>query len=196
MLLEYLKNAGLLSLLVLPFSLYLNLKKIGYKVAASYSWRGETFTASGIGTITLINMKDSPLAIFSIHAVVEKFSINLKEFNPPLILKAMEAVNVEADTVSKRYIGNDVFEWKDSFDQKHRIDIYLSTAHKTIKCRRHQGPSTQQFSFANKHGLRLITTSISRFNDRIYNDNAKYAITYMNRNAQHTALVHVNGIID
>jgi hypothetical protein len=57
MLLEFLKNAGLLSLMVLPFSLYFNWQKIGYKVAASCSWHGGTFMASGIGTITLINMR-------------------------------------------------------------------------------------------------------------------------------------------
>jgi hypothetical protein len=120
MLLDHLKYAGLLvlpyagllSLLVLPFSLYLNYKKIGHKVAASYSWRTGSFIASGIGTVTLINMKDRPLVIFDIHAVMDNLSFKLKEFNPPLILKAMEAVSVDADIVSKRYLDGKVYDWK------------------------------------------------------------------------------------
>jgi hypothetical protein len=151
---------------------------------------------------------------------MDNLSFNLKEFDPPLILKAMEAVNVEAETVSKRYLGNDVFEWKNPWARaagsttaperrrgwlrrltgrsggngKHRIDIFLSTTWKTIKCRRYHGASTQ-FGFAKNRGLRLITNSTSRFNDTIYNDNAKHAIIYIADKTQQTALIDISGII-
>jgi hypothetical protein len=168
-------------------------------------------------------MKDRPLAIFSIHAVMDNLSFHLKEFDPPLILKAMETVNVEAETVSKRYLGNDVFEWKNPWaareagstpaperrrgwlrrltgrsggNGKHReepIDIFLSTTWKTIKCRRYHGAST--FGFAKNRGLRLITNSTSRVNDTIYNDNAKYAIIYIADKTQKTALIDISGTI-
>lgn len=97
MLLELLKTAGLISL---PFTIYFAWMKLGYRVAASYSWQMGGYTAEGIGSITLINMKDRPIAIFGAHAVMDKLSFSLKQFNPPMILKAMEAVTIEAEKVS------------------------------------------------------------------------------------------------
>jgi hypothetical protein len=194
MLREILNNVGLVGLVTLPFTIYFFWKKLGHKVAASYSWRVGPLIASGIGTVTLINMKDRPLAIFEIHAEMDNLSFKLKEFDPPLILKAMEAVSVKADIVSKRTLDREVYDWKPPDGKPADVDIFLSTASKTIKCRR-QGPPLSRLRFAMKRKLHLIVDETNQFNEVIYNDKAKFAITYTEDKKQKTALIDIGGII-
>jgi hypothetical protein len=192
-LLEMLHNVGLV---VLPFTIYFFWKKIGQKISASYSWRSDLLVASGIGTITLINLKDRPVVIFSAHAVMDKFWFNLKRFDPPMILKPMEAVNIEADIVSKYQIDDEILEWKDPIiDKKRPITIYLSTSNNTIRCHRHQNPYIRELTYPNKHKLRIVKNYTSRFGDIIYNDDAKYALIYTQDNKRKTALIDRFGMI-
>jgi hypothetical protein len=193
MLRDILNNVGLVGLVTLPFTIYFFWKKLGHKVAASYSWRVGPLIASGIGTVTLINMKDRPLAILEIYAVMDNLSFKLKEFDPPLILKAMEAVSVKADIVSKRYLGREVYDWKPPAGKPADVDIFLSTASKTIKCHR-QGPPSR-LGFTMKRKLYLIVDKTNLFNEVIYNDKAKFAITYTEDKKQKTALIDIGGII-
>lgn len=190
MILEYIKT---LSLLTVPFAIYFAWMKIGERVAASYSWHVGTLISSGIGSVTLINLKDRPLAIFEIHAVMNGLSFHLKKFDPPIILKAMEAITVEAERPSVRYVGNDEYEWEDPVLSKTSLDIYLTTSSRVIKCRR-QGPPSQ-FGFAMNRKLRIITSATWRFNNVTYNKNCKYALTYTEDNRQKTALIDVAGFI-
>jgi hypothetical protein len=191
-LLQMLHNVGLVAL---PFTIYFFWKKIGQKISASYSWRSELLVASGIGTITLINLKDRPVVIFSAHAVMDKFWFNLKRFDPPLILKPMEAVNIESDIVSKYEIGDETLEWKDPMDKKRPITIYLSTSNKTIKCHLHQNPYIRELTYPKKHELRIVKSYTRRFGDTIYNDDAKYVLIYTQDNKRKTALIDRFGII-
>lgn len=151
------------------------------------------FIAPGIGSVTLINKKDRPVAIFSIDAVMGNVSIGLKELNPPLILKAMEAATVEIEPVSKRHLGDDVYEWKLPRGEPAEINIYLSTSFKTIKCHRDGPPS--HMGFAIKRGLRSVTNSREKFNGIIYNDNARYALVYTEDKKQKTSLISKGGFI-
>jgi hypothetical protein len=138
-------------------------------------------------------MKDRPLAIFEIHAVMGKLSFKIKEFNPPMILKALEATNVEADVVSTRYLQSEVYEWRFLVENTAEIDIYLSTASKMVKCRR-QGPPSR-FGFAMKRKLQVVTDLTRRFNGLIYNDYTKFAVVYTEEKTQKTALVDTRGVI-
>jgi hypothetical protein len=190
MLIEVLKYVGLVAL---PFTIYFAWKKIGYRVAASYSWRAGPLIASGIGSVTLINMKDRPLAIFGIHAVMDGLSFSLKEFNPPFILKAMEATTIEIPAVTKRRLGREIYHWELPAGRPAAIDIFLSTATKTVKCRHAKPPS--QIAFAIKQKLRPICDETNSFNGVLYNDNAKFAITYTEENQSKIALIDQAGVI-
>ncbi len=187
---DLLKSAGLISL---PFTIYFAWMKIGHRVAAIYSWRVGPLIASGIGTVTLINLKDRPLAIFDIHAVMDGLSFGLKEFRPPLILKALEACTIEIDSVSERYVGPQPYDWKPKPEERDGVDIYISTFSKQIKCLK-KGTKTH-LGFAIKRRLKLVTTGTSQFNGLIYNKNAKFAITYTEDKQQKTALIDAAGVI-
>lgn len=141
-----------------------------------------------------MNMKDRPLAIFSIHAVMDGMSFGLKEFDPPLILKAMEAVTVETQRVSYYYAEGKVYEWTTLQRGESPVDIYLSTSLRTIKCSRRSPPS--RIEFAMKRRLRLVTTGTRRFNEVIYNQNARYALIYTEEGRQRTVLISTHGDID
>jgi hypothetical protein len=125
MLTDFLKNLGLVTL---PFSIYFAWTRVGHKVAASYSWHVGKFTASGIGSVTLINMKDRPLTIFEIHAVMGDVFLQIREFSPPLIIKAMKAMRIDTGPASNRRLGPEIYEWNLLHGRKAGIDIYLSNA--------------------------------------------------------------------
>jgi hypothetical protein len=182
-----------IGLVALPFTIYFGWKRIGYRVAASYSWRSGGLVASGISNITLINMKDRPLAIFGIHAVMEGLSFSLKELNPPLILKGLEATTVEIDAVSGWRLGVEPYKWDLPQGRHANIDIYLSTATRTVKCRRESPPSAMTFALSRE--LRPVIQETTRFNGVIYNEKARYALTYIDSGVEKTSIIDLAGII-
>jgi hypothetical protein len=139
-------------------------------------------------------MKDRPLAIFEVHAVMDDLSFQIKEFSPPLILKAMEAICVDAEPVSNRRLGVEIYDWHPLPGRKAAVDIYLSTSSKIIKCHR-QGPPSR-LGFAMKRKLRMVADERKLFNDVLYNDSARYAISYIEDGQQQTALIDTAGFIN
>jgi hypothetical protein len=187
---DVLRNLGLVAI---PFTLYFAWTKIGFQVVVQPTWSVRRHTASGISRLTLINMKDRSLAIFQTHAVFNGMVFPLKDFDPPLILKAYEAVNVEIPEVSHYYVGSQLFEWSAGIDL-HKIDIFLSTASKMVKCKHGAPPS--QIGFAQRWNHSLVTAHTETFNGRVYNDNVKYAIGYRLDGVEQTSFVEQSGFID
>lgn len=187
---EVLKQA---SLILLPFSLYFVWLKLGHKVAASYSWRVSRLTASGIGSVTLINMKDRPVPIFSVHAVMDGIVFGLREFDPPMILKPFEAIMVEANVVSEWFVGSEEYDWRPPIETADKVEIYLCSSFKTIKCK--PGGYASKIEFATKKNLAVAAASTRRFNEIIYNDNALFALTYVMGGETKTAIIDNAGFI-
>ncbi|WAS58275.1 hypothetical protein MK974_31010 [Burkholderia ambifaria] len=187
---DILRNLGLV---VIPFTLYFAWTKIGFRVVVQPTWSVRRHAASGIGRLTLINMKDRSLAIFQVHAVFNGMVFPLKDFDPPLILKSYEAANVEIPEVSNYYVGNQLFEWNAGIDL-HKIDIFLSTASKMVKCKHGSPPS--RIGFARRWNNAIVTTHTKMFNGRIYNDNVKYAIGYRLDGVEQTSFIDQSGFID
>lgn len=187
---DILRNLGLVAI---PFTLYFAWTKIGYRIVVQPTWSSRRHAASSISRLTIMNMKDRSLAVFKAHAVFDGMVLPLKDFDPPLILKAYEAVNVEIPEVSNYYVGNRPFEWSPGIEL-HKIDIFLSTASKMVKCKHGAPPS--QFSFAKRSNNTLVTTHTATFNDRVYNDNVRYAIVYRFDGVDQTAFVDQAGFID
>ncbi|WP_143287223.1 hypothetical protein [Burkholderia pseudomallei] len=187
---DILRNLGLVAI---PFTLYFAWTKIGFRVVVQPTWSVRRHAASGIGRLTLINMKDRSLAIFQVHAVFNGMVFPLKDFDPPLILKAYEAVNVEVPEVSNYYVGGQQFKWEAGLDLQ-KIDIFLSTASKIVKCKHGSPPS--RIGFARHQNKTIVTTHTDMFNDRVYNDNVKYAIGYRLDGVEHTSFIDRSGFID
>lgn len=187
---DVLRNLGLVAI---PFTLYFAWTKIGYRVVVQPTWSARRHAASGISRLTLINMKDRPLAIFQAHAVFDGMVFPLNDFDPPLILKSYEAVNVEIPEVSKYYVGNKPFEWSAGIDL-HKIDIFLSTASRMVKCKHGAPPS--RVGFAQRRNNALVIQHTEMFNGRVYNDNVKYVIGYRLDGVEQTSFVDQSGFID
>lgn len=188
--LDVLRNLGLIAL---PFTLYFAWTKIGFRVVVQPTWSGRRHAASGISRLTLINMKDRSLAIFHTHAVFEGTVIPLKDFDPPLILKGYEAVNVEIPEVSNYYLGNQPFEWNAGVDLN-GVDIFLSTASRMVKCKHGSPPS--HIGFARRKNSALVIRHTNSFNGRVYNENIRYAIGYRLDGAEQTSFIDKSGFID
>jgi len=190
-LIELVKSAGLVTL---PFTLYFALMRLGYRVAATYTWGNRRLTAPGITAITLMNLKDRPVAIFEAHAVMEGKSLSLKKFDPPFILKGMEAANITIEPVSAYSLGNEPYEWKDPITNKgQRIDIYLATSGRNIKCLK-RGPSSH-LRIIRKKNLQMISKHTRRYNDHIINDEARYAVIYNDDGKDKTVFIDRTGHI-
>jgi hypothetical protein len=181
-------------LVALPFTLFFAWSRIGYKVAANHTWRVGRRSASGPSRVTLVNMKDRPIAIFGIHAVADNLSFNLKNCDPPLILKGMESMNVDVDDVSARYVGDQIYDWKPPELSGIELTIYLSTSDKIVRCRR-AGPPTQ-FGYALANNLTSVVNSIQKFNGIVILPFDRFAIIYKYRGDEKTAIIDDTGLID
>ncbi|SEH38648.1 hypothetical protein [Magnetospirillum fulvum] len=188
---ELLKYIGLVSL---PFTIYFAWLKIGYKVAASYSWRFNRLTASGIGSVTLVNMKDRAVPIFSMHAVMNGIVFDLRQFDPPMILKPFEATTVEADVISEWRVNKEKYNLRPPIESREEVEIYVCTHKKDIKCIRGGLPSAIGFALRKK--LHFASPIKNSFNGVVYNDNAIFAITYIMDGQQKTALIDKQGFIN
>lgn len=187
------KIAGFTGIVSLPFTLYFASKRIGYKIAARYTSGVRRLTAKGIRAVTLMNLKDRPVAIFEIHAVVNGRSLQLKKFDPPFILKNLESTNIEIEPVSFYSTDEGDFEWKDPTAKNERVDFYLSTVDKNIKCIR-KGPASH-YQVMQKKKLKLISAHTKHYNGHIINDEARYAVVYKDNGKDKTAFIDRHGIM-
>src|ERR1035441_11057296 len=79
-------------LVLFPFSLYFCWKRIGTRVLASAIIAHEIALPPRISSVVLRNLKDKPLAIFAIYAVVnDDVCFEVDHFDPPIIIKPLES---------------------------------------------------------------------------------------------------------
>src|SRR3989339_311629 len=179
-------------LAIFPISFYLAWKKLGTKVIASITFGYGRTIASGINYVDLTNLKDRPMAIYAIYAVLnEDISFEVDKFEPPLILKSLESMRIETQPYSQLMLGVDTFI--PDFLPPNHIDLYLVLAEKIIKCQPGRHPSFIGKAMLNKY--RYAVKSTSRFNGHVYNEQAAYAITYRQDKQIKTAIVDTSGFI-
>lgn len=161
-------------IVIFPFSLYFVWKKLSNRVTASITTHYQRTIAPRISEVVLANLKDGPLAIFAIYALLDKdIYIELDRFDPPLILKPLETLKIATDPYSQLIIGNDRFE--PDFTRS-KIDIYLVLSDKIIKCIQAGHPNLQSLPVLLNHRYAIKETK--KFNNIVYNEFAAYAITY------------------
>ena len=178
-------------IVIFPISFYLAWKKLGTKVAASFSVQFNRTTAKRISEVVLVNLKDKPITVFAIYAVLDQdISWEIDRLDPPIILKPLESSRIETHPYSELYLETEKFE-PDFVSPK--IDIYIATSHKMVKCKAIPHPNLLKMSSL-KH-YRSATKNTRRFNGIVYNDGAAYAITYVINSEVKTAIVDRSGFI-
>lgn len=179
---------------IFPLSFYLAWKKIGYNVSCATTMGSNKITAPRISTVTLTNHKDRPVTIFAIQAVIEKdITYTLDEFDPPMILKALETVTITTSHYSSLMIGD--AKWEPEFVLPQQVEIFLITDSKVIKCKMICHPSLNRIHHFDIY--MPVSKITKKFNGVVYNENAKFAITYTYKNDSSikTAIVDVSGFI-
>jgi len=164
-------------LVLFPFSFYFAYKKIGARVLALLSTTHEMTLAPRISSVALQNLKDRPITIFRIYAVLhDDVRFDVAECDPPVILKALEAVRIDTKPYSQLILNGQKFEPDLVSDlASGNIAIYLVTDKKVIKCKRiaHPDPTAVRGK-----RYRLATQEVTAFNGVVYNEEAAFAIVY------------------
>uniref|UniRef100_Q3ATG8 Uncharacterized protein n=1 Tax=Chlorobium chlorochromatii (strain CaD3) TaxID=340177 RepID=Q3ATG8_CHLCH len=177
-------------LLIFPISLYLGLQKIGTKVNARISFSSNPTSPSTVRYIDLRNMKERTIVIYSIFASVndEEILLELKQCNPPIILKAHQSTIVEIPTYS--FMQLDGSRLDVSKLPLKKTTIYLELAHTTIKCH----TLNYQKSVSRKLSKYQILEKEDHYPDALpYNKHAIYAITYSKNSRIKTATINEAG---
>jgi len=178
-------------LVIFPFTLYLAWKKLGVKVTASITTRHERAVAPRISDVVLMNLKDKPVTVFAVYAVIDDdIYWELEKFDPPIVLKSLESTRVEMPPYSELWIDSGKFE-PDFI--KGKIDVFLALSHKVVKCKMVTHPNLMHIpAFKN---YRNAPKHTKRLNDIVYNEFAAYAITYSTNSEILTAIVDRAGFI-
>ena len=173
-------------LILLPLSLYLGWKKVGTKIVTSISVEHQITLAPRISSIVLINKKDKPLVVFAAYAVINKeVYFRVETFNPPLVVKPLEATQIETEPYSELSIGLTKFE--PDFVLSNKVEIYLALTEGIIKCKMANNPDLNSIPAFKKY--RIATKIVNKFNGIVYNDDAAYAILYRIDSHVRTAIV-------
>jgi len=179
-------------LVILPFSIYFAWKKINHKVLAYITIGHEQLSATRISNIVLSNLKDKPLPIFSIYAVIDRdISVHVESFDPPLILKSLESLSIKTTPVSNYFVGGDKYD--PQFMSPSYLEIYIISTGKPIKCEVSTPPSIMSFKEFSKYSVAVPHTKT--FNSFTYNENLAYAIIYHSEGAHKTAFIQRSGFI-
>jgi hypothetical protein len=178
--------------LLFPFSIYFAWTKIGKNVGVSFSFGGEIFSANRIKTIIFTNRKDKPLPIFSVFLLIHKdVVIPVENFDPPLILKGLEVLQITTSKFSAYCSGSGQFEL--TTDLIKDAELFLVTSSGALRCEIIYTPSDVSYAF--KNDATYLIKNTSRFNGLVYNEDATFAISYFIDGKQRTALVARSGII-
>jgi hypothetical protein len=179
-------------LVIFPLSFYLAWKKLGTNVSVSITSGADRITPVRITRVNLSNFKDRPIAIYSIHAVINKeITYEIDRFEPPLILKALESLSLDTKPYSRLYLGADVYE--PDLLHPSRVDIYLGLADRLIKCKMVDHSSF--FPMKKLEAYRKAVKETKKFNGEVYDEHTAFAITYKEDGKKKTAFVHSSGLI-
>lgn len=177
---------------IFPLSFYLAWKKIGASVSCSITIQLKRTSARRISDVVLTNNKDKPITIFAIQAVIDNdTTFVVEKYDPPFVLKSLETATLNTKPYSTLMVGNS--KWEPEFMVPQKIDIYLVTPTKVVKCKMASHPSLERLSSFSH--LAQASKINKTFNGVTYNENAKYAITYKDDSIIKTAIVDVSGFI-
>jgi len=158
-----------------PFSFYLLWKKFGYKVHVSASLGASVFTGFFVKDLILVNKKDKPLILNSIYLLWKKHTlIPILEFDPPLIIKALEAIRVDVPDVSGCFLSKEEFKFSaEIYDES---QLFIISDNKQVECKKTGRMDSIGMSYQRNYSKVIVRRDL--FNNHIFNDLAKFSISY------------------
>ncbi|NTU57854.1 MAG: hypothetical protein HGB00_02885 [Chlorobiaceae bacterium] len=178
---------------IFPLSFYLAWKKIGESVSCSVTISTSRISAGRVSAVVVTNHKDKPITIFEIQAVSDNdITFVVEKFDLPLVIKALETVTIDAKPYSALLVDGN--KWEPDLIGQQKIDIYLVTPRKTIKCKMLSHPTLDKIPEFEKYRQAIKVNKT--YNGIAYNENAKYAITYKDAEGVKTAIVDIFGFIN
>jgi hypothetical protein len=165
-------------------------KKWGNKAVYTASIQHRINRPDRVSNLSIANLKDKPLAIYEVLAVfpTSKKHFSLQRFDPPLVIKGLEATSFTPEDFSS--MGLDTNPFSDGAVDMH---ILLITESSAVKCKAALPPS----ALIDKalRGFEPIPKIINKFNDKIYTSNAIYAIGHELDGKMATSFLLKNGLI-
>ncbi|WP_236198286.1 hypothetical protein [Pseudomonas putida] len=167
--------------------------------AASSKWGNKAVYFATVGasvtsplritSISIANLKDKPLIIYRINVLFKKNGYyELETFNPPLVIKGLEATSITTTPYTNLSIQPNPFK-----DLKVEFDIILTTESSTLKCKAAKSPDNINYKFFKKH--KQIGITRKKFNEKVYSDHDGWALIYMFQGTQRTSFLAKSGFI-
>ncbi|MFW2082987.1 hypothetical protein ACNPQK_18700 [Acinetobacter guillouiae] len=168
------------------FTISFGLKKIGHKIHAIFHVVSEKSYETRITNVILQNHKDKPVCVYRLLAVFEKkYTLELKKFNEPVIIKPFEALTIHTDPYSKLILNDEPYvpEFNSS-----EIEIYIELFDRVVLC------NTDSYKRTTLGEMQILKKT-KKFNGIVYNDGVKYFLCYMHEGQSKTAFIHKSGHI-
>jgi hypothetical protein len=145
-----------------------------------------------ITSLSIANLKDKPLVVYRALAKFDhlKAYVTIQAFDPPLVIEGLQATSIEPDEFSGYSCPENPFT-----DPRVKMDLMLVTESTLVKCK----PAKIPEALVRKHlkGFSEIGTYTKKFNEKVYTNEAVYAILYQfNGVARTSFLLHYGYICD
>lgn len=165
-------------------------KKWGHKAIYHATISHSLNRPTRITSLSIANLKDKPLIIYELHIRFNHSNhyFCLQKFNPPLVIKGLEATTLEPDDYSSLSIEPNPFS-QYNID----IDLFLTTERTVVKCKQNTPPERLIRKYMKK--ATELTKSNNRFNSKIYTSQAAYALIYAYKGEQRTSFLLTHGFI-
>lgn len=174
--------------ILFPFSAYLIFKKVGNKATFNYTITKQLHTETNISSGVISNKKDKTIVIHDIYIRVNKdIIIEVKEFSPPLIVKALETTQIDFEDVSSYTDGEQEIDFYSLIDKSNLVEFFSNTPDGPLRLETKGTPTAR--SQAYKQKATLIYPIRKEFKGIIYGDNIRWAIVYKTYGMEKTAFI-------
>lgn len=145
-----------------------------------------------ITSLSIANLKDKPLIIYELHIRFNnsKHYFCLQKFEPPIVIKGLEATTIEPDAYSSLSIEPNPFN---DLDIDIDIDLFLVTERAVVKCKEASPPGNLVRKYMKNFSE--LTKSKFAFNKKIYTSDTAYALIYKYEGKQRTSFLLKRGFI-
>lgn len=165
-------------------------KKWGNKAVFRATLQHTINRPSGISNISIANLKDKPLVVYEVLVKFPKLKsfFSLHKFDPPLIIKGLEATSFKPEEYSSLSIEPNPFvEFNIS------MTVLLVTESSTVKCK--AALPSEAIIHKKLKGWLHISKSKKKYNGKIYTDQAIYAVMHRVNGEAKTSFLLKSGII-
>lgn len=143
-----------------------------------------------IANLTIANLKDRPLVVFEVlvHFKNARRYITLQKFDPPLVIKNLEATSFVPEPYSNISMSPNPFD-----DLRLNMEILLVTESNVVKCK--QAKNSASLIAKHLKGIPFATVSRNMINNKIYARQARYALFWQKDGATMTSFILESGFI-